>query len=183
VPTNFPGSVDVLTNPSSGSLLTSPSHASQHADVNDAVEAIETYILAFQRSYVEFTAAVNITATTEATANTVVTSAAVAYNGTDIVMVEFFAPYVHPAVAAGATISFYLYDGASSIGALGVLSTEAAAQISFGPMHLMRRITPSAATHTYSIRSKVSTGTGVVSAGAGGNGNDMPGFIRITRAN
>ncbi len=41
MPTSFPGAIDALSNPTSGSALTSPSHASQHADANDAIEAIE----------------------------------------------------------------------------------------------------------------------------------------------
>tara|TARA_R110000868_G_scaffold153750_5_gene379614 strand:+ start:1604 stop:2380 length:777 start_codon:yes stop_codon:yes gene_type:complete len=42
--TNFPTSIDNFTNPTTTSLLTSPSHAGQHSDINDAVEAIETAI-------------------------------------------------------------------------------------------------------------------------------------------
>lgn len=37
----YPGSLDALSNPTSSSLLNSPSHSLQHSDVNDAVEAIE----------------------------------------------------------------------------------------------------------------------------------------------
>lgn len=40
----FPTSIDNFTNPTTTSLLTSPSHAGQHSDINDAVEAIETAI-------------------------------------------------------------------------------------------------------------------------------------------
>jgi hypothetical protein len=40
--TNFPTSVDVLTNPVSNDSLNSPSHSAQHANANDAIEAIET---------------------------------------------------------------------------------------------------------------------------------------------
>ena len=39
--TNFPGSADSFTNPTSGSSLNSPSHAGQHADINDAMEAVQ----------------------------------------------------------------------------------------------------------------------------------------------
>jgi hypothetical protein len=39
--TNYPGALDVLTNPASTDRLTTPSHAEQHANVNDAVEAIQ----------------------------------------------------------------------------------------------------------------------------------------------
>jgi len=43
--TNFPTSVDALTNPVSNDSLNSPSHSTQHANANDAIEAIETYLL------------------------------------------------------------------------------------------------------------------------------------------
>ena len=38
----FPTSLDSFTNPSASSLLTSPSHAQQHSDINDAMEAVQT---------------------------------------------------------------------------------------------------------------------------------------------
>lgn len=38
---SFPTTYDALTNPTAGSLLTSPSHADQHTNANDIVEAIE----------------------------------------------------------------------------------------------------------------------------------------------
>lgn len=40
--TNYPTSLDSYTNPLSTDKLNSPSHADQHGNVNDAVEAIET---------------------------------------------------------------------------------------------------------------------------------------------
>jgi|TARA_R100000482_G_C5115473_1_gene142805 hypothetical protein len=43
--TNFPGSQDSFTNPTSSDNLDSPDHAAQHANVNDAVEAIELALL------------------------------------------------------------------------------------------------------------------------------------------
>jgi hypothetical protein len=41
---NYPTSLDTFTNPSASSLLTSPSHAQQHSDINDAVEALEAKV-------------------------------------------------------------------------------------------------------------------------------------------
>jgi hypothetical protein len=43
--TNFPTSVDALTNPVSNDSLNSPSHSAQHANANDAIEAVEDYLL------------------------------------------------------------------------------------------------------------------------------------------
>ena len=39
---NYPTSLDTLTNPTSADGLASPPHATQHADVNDIAEALET---------------------------------------------------------------------------------------------------------------------------------------------
>lgn len=41
---NFPNSVDSLTNPQSGLDLANPSHASQHSDLNDAIEALQAKV-------------------------------------------------------------------------------------------------------------------------------------------
>jgi hypothetical protein len=42
--TNFPTSLDALTNPTSSDSLSSPSHSAQHANVNDAVEALQAKV-------------------------------------------------------------------------------------------------------------------------------------------
>lgn len=41
---NFPTSLDSLTNPITTNPLNSPSHAGQHSDANDAIEALETKV-------------------------------------------------------------------------------------------------------------------------------------------
>lgn len=42
--TNFPAGLDALSNPTDSDELDSPNHASQHADANDAVEALEAKV-------------------------------------------------------------------------------------------------------------------------------------------
>ena len=42
--TNFPASLDALTNPSSSDSLNSPSHSAQHANSNDAIEALQAKV-------------------------------------------------------------------------------------------------------------------------------------------
>ena len=42
--TNFPASLDSLTNPSSSDPLNNPSHSAQHANANDAIEALEAKV-------------------------------------------------------------------------------------------------------------------------------------------
>ena len=42
--TSFPTSLDALSNPVSGDALSSPSHADQHANANDAIEALQAKV-------------------------------------------------------------------------------------------------------------------------------------------
>ena len=42
--TNFPTSLDALTNPSGTDSMSSPSHAGQHTDANDAIEALQAKV-------------------------------------------------------------------------------------------------------------------------------------------
>ena len=42
--TNFPASLDSLTNPTSSDSLNSPSHSAQHANSNDAIEALQAKV-------------------------------------------------------------------------------------------------------------------------------------------
>jgi hypothetical protein len=128
----------------------------------------------YELDYAQWTAGVNITATTEATANTIVTGGAVSYDGSTVVLIEFFIP----ASTRGTTYTqFWLYDGSSSIGAIGV-NSGGSTGLSF---HLSRRLTPSNASHTYSLRGSVDGATGTATGGAGGAGAYVPGFIRITK--
>jgi hypothetical protein len=42
--TNYPTSLDAFVNPTTSDSLNSPSHSLQHADTNDAIEALETKV-------------------------------------------------------------------------------------------------------------------------------------------
>ena len=44
MPTNFPASLDSLTNPTATDNLGAPNHAAQHANANDAIEALEVKV-------------------------------------------------------------------------------------------------------------------------------------------
>ncbi len=135
-----------------------------------------------QLDYAEFTGVVSPTATTEATANTVISGNSVAYDGSTAVLIEFFCAGATPDTGgATGTLIFTLYDGSSSIGLWGYVYSQAASN-AYVPVRLARRLTPSNASHTYSCRAYVNTGTATVIGGAGGAAANMPGFIRITRA-
>jgi hypothetical protein len=134
----------------------------------------------FPGSYVEQTTSVTVSATTEATANTVVTAGAVTFDGATPVVIEFYAPYVQPASVATAYVQLVLYDGSSSIGLLGIVGNPAANTM-YDPVFLRRRLTPAAASKTYSVRAFQANGNGTVGAGVGGVGANMPAYIRITK--
>lgn len=135
----------------------------------------------YEFAYNTATSNTNITATTEATANTIVTASAVTFDGATDVYVEFEAPLMSPAATVNQDITLVLYDGSSSIGKIANITNPATASMG-APVFRSRKLTPSAAAHTYSIRGYVSSGTGVVYGGAGGVGAFTPAILRITRA-
>jgi hypothetical protein len=130
--------------------------------------------------YAQRTSNLSVTATTEGGADTIVTGNSVSYDGSTVVLIEFFAINVRANQTAAASIDFVLFEDGSSIGIIGRV-TETSVQNTGRPIHLSRRMTPASGSHTYSMRAYVSTGTGFVVAGAGGSGQFMPGFIRITK--
>ncbi|MES2211395.1 MAG: hypothetical protein V4515_14625, partial [Chloroflexota bacterium] len=127
--------------------------------------------------YVEITSGVNLTATTEATANTIISSSAIAYDGSTAVLIEFYAPDGFAPNSSGAQTSFVLYDGSGSIGLAGIIVYTGGNRLFVPGITIARRLTPSNATHTYSIRGYVDTGTGGIECGAGGSGARLPAFL------
>lgn len=124
-----------------------------------------------------FAADVPVTATTAATANTVVTGTAVVYDGTPI-LVEFFAPY--GINVPGSLLNIELYDGATPVATMCAMGAAAAIDT---PLNGKVPITPTAGSHTYSARAWTgSAGTATVKAGAGsGAGVLVNGWIRVTK--
>lgn len=58
--TVFPTTVDVFTNPIAIDPLSNPPHAQQHADANDAIEAIESYVLTLNQTVNNLTSSTSI---------------------------------------------------------------------------------------------------------------------------
>lgn len=130
--------------------------------------------------YAERTTNLNITETVEANATVVVSGNPVTYDGTTTVTIEFDCASVRPPQVAAEVLAFWLFDGSTSLGRIG--ATQATTTIGqYEPKNLKRKLTPSAGSHTYSIRATVTSGTAQLLAGTGGVGNDVPAFIRITR--
>lgn len=97
----------------------------------------------------------SVTATTAATAGTLVTGNAVTYDGSTVVLVDVYAP--GPIAPSGQSIRLCLYqDGSLLYDTLGWVGLAGAVSNSF---HGWVRFTPSAGSHTYSVRAYVSAGT------------------------
>lgn len=133
--------------------------------------------------YVQVTAPLTVTPTTDATAATFITGSSVAYNGTTVVLLEVWAPYAD--ITSGQAVLLNLYDGSTDLGRIAnvqtISATGAAGTLSV-TVHGMRRFTPANATHQYLIKAWKTGGTAHVGAGAGGTAAYMPAFLRITRA-
>jgi hypothetical protein len=159
-----------------GTLITA---AIWNAQVADNI----TYLKANELAYNEFTAAVSIAATTEATATTVVTASAVTFDGATPALITFYSPSITLPPVSAVPLRVIVLDGATVVGVLSYRQrgTDTTTDASDAEMHVTRRLTPSAAAHTYSIRAWVGSGTGNIIAGAGGAAAYLPGYIRITK--
>jgi hypothetical protein len=134
----------------------------------------------YEIAYAQITSPVTISATSEATAQDVISSGAITYDGT-AVWIEFNAPRVDQGAAG--EIILVLQDGSTALGWIGYWSVGAVATIQQrNPASLRRKLTPSAGSHTYKITGFRSTVNGTVQAGAGGSAAFMPASIRVTKA-
>jgi hypothetical protein len=137
-----------------------------------------------QIDYAQITADVtSITATTEGTANTIVASNSVTYDGSKV-QVE---AHIDGVTDVGGSASgswnmiFVLFRDATALGQ----SIGSAMPLNGGTPTVSAKIldTPAAGAHTYTLKAFV-TGTAnyTVKAGTGGAGNFAPTYIRVTKA-
>jgi hypothetical protein len=128
--------------------------------------------------YAEITSGVPSSATTVGTAVQVVTLGAITYEAVPT-LIEFYTPRFTPATN---TAYLILRDGTTVIGVLG----DTAATSVPAPLYAARRLTPTAASHSYNVALWVVTsGTATVNAGSGGAAGDstarLPAWMRATR--
>lgn len=116
-----------------------------------------------------------ITATTEATAQLVIAGNSVYYEGSRV-MVSFFAPKLSS--SGSLTATFVVLRDSTVVGQVfgGTVNTV----LPGAGFELFD--TPAAGAHTYEVKAFVSTGTLTVDVGAGGSGNLVPGWLRVTKA-
>jgi len=136
-------------------------------------------------AYTEFTTNVSITHTTEGTADSVISAGALTFDGITPYVINFYSPRVD--TPPGTDVILVLYQDGSSIGQIGWhngFNATGGSNDSDSAMLLTRRLTPSAGSHTYSIRAYIiASGTATIYGGPGGSGSQVPGYIRITLAN
>ncbi len=126
--------------------------------------------------YVERTTDLTVTATSAATATAFITGNSVAYDGSTRVRIEW---WINLGLTTNANnIVAELYEDSTDLGRIGHITLTANTAIG-GPMYGVRFLTPSNASHTYSIRIW-KTGAGLTTAS--GASPALPAFLRITRA-
>jgi hypothetical protein len=128
--------------------------------------------------YTELTTNLTISAVNAASANTIISSGNVTYDGSPV-MFECFAPLV--VNQTNSQLVFDLWDGNTDLGFIAQMSAPATTTAGV-PLHIRRRITPSAGVHNFSVRGWGSlTGSVPLTAGAGGPGVYAPAYFRATR--
>lgn len=150
---------------------------------SDGTDALWSYPPGRQIVAATRTSNLTVSNTSEAAADTIMTCSATAFDGTLGCYIDFFCSGARPdATAASRTLNIWLFDdtggGAAGIGKIAQLATPAAAA-STKPIFARFYLTPSNATHTFSVRASVSAGSGLIIAGAGGAGTDAPAFLRV----
>lgn len=133
-------------------------------------------------AYAEFNTDIAISTTTEAAATVIVTAPPFIPNGIDSFWVEFYVPGAQPASSATAALIFVLYDNGVAMSPARIAQFNCpAAGAMIMPVFTRRRIvSPSAASHTYSVRCYRVTADGTVLGSLTSTG--VPGYINITRA-
>lgn len=145
-----------------------------------AMNALPTapHTIGYEIGYDQITAGVNV----DTSETTIIAGSSYAFDGNPVLL-EFFSPDVLlPSVAVGA-VSLDLFDGATQLNTISVLTNAAAAAVR-NPVYLAYRFTPTAGSHTYAIKARASsiTGTPAVQAGSGTVSSGLPpSFLRFTK--
>ena len=131
-----------------------------------------------QLDYQQITAnSVGISATTEATAVTIITGNSVTYDGTQV-KIEVYCPSV---LGVNATSTYLgVFRDTTAIGQAKWAGSTSSVGWQ-GGLHCLFD-TPAAGAHTYSVKCFVSGGPNTINAGPGGSGNLVPAYLRVTKA-
>jgi hypothetical protein len=134
-----------------------------------------------ESNYVEVTTDVSISATSAATATTVITAGAFTPDGSTKYKIEFgITELTLAANASGNACIFHLYENSTNLGRMHTVSNTANTTTATG-IYASREFTPTNASKTYSIRAHRTNANCTAQAGSGGADVDFPIWMRITR--
>jgi hypothetical protein len=120
-----------------------------------------------------------VTATSAAAAQTVLTGASVAYDGSTVVRIEFYCSFMEPGTSAFLLVN--LWEDSTDIGRLCYMrSPDSASNFGSTGYGVLRR-TPSNASHTYTAKAWNVTANGTLHAGTPGTDAILPMFLRVTK--
>ena len=122
--------------------------------------------------YTQKTTSTSITGGNEAGATTAITADVFTADGATPLRIDFYSYEVDRGTT---NITVILSKNTTSMGYWGSIN------ISYMPMNLSRRDTPTAAATTYAVKAYVDAGTGTISGGLGGTSQAAPAFISIRR--
>jgi len=123
--------------------------------------------------YAQATSNVSITGTSLASPTSIVAGSAVTWDGSTKILLEFFA------INSTKGTTFFstgFYEDGSNINQGSYMTASP-----YGFYYSAYRITPTAGSHTYSVKGCVDAGSGQVQCGVGGSGTSAPAYLRITR--
>jgi hypothetical protein len=131
-------------------------------------------------AYSEITSNVVVSATTSGTANTVVgPTVSIGFDGSTAVVIEFFTAQLAVAVAQTSLV-IELFEDATDLCLLSFQVVDP--NLGVGAVRPALRKTPSAGSHTYTIKAWRGGSNNIsIGAGAGTGGALAPAFIRIVR--
>lgn len=174
--TSYPAALDSLTNPSSTDSLALPSHASQHANANDAIEAIETALGANlanmplgRLGYAQVVASQGgITTEVDLTSLSVTVTAGTSRR------LRITAQLLLSSTVATDHAGFSIKEGATQ---LNGTSAPFSGTASRNTTHYCAvSITPTSGSHTYKLTAARQAGTGTITMGAS---STNPAFILV----
>ncbi len=156
-----------------------------HSGASNSLRA--DHLCGFELDYVQITSNVVLSSTADGTSGgtAIVDGSAIAYDGSTIIIIEFYAPRFSCNMATNTHSAYInLYDGTTDLGRIAQYLPGVTGLNASIPVLAHKRLTPSAATHTYHIRGwKDAAGdTATVVCGAGGASTVMPAYYRITVA-
>src|SRR5207249_579226 len=91
-------------------------------------------------AYVEFTSNVTIASTSEASPTSIVTSGAIVYTATPII-IEFYSPEILTSSTLGSTLNINLWDGGANLGRCATIDNLVTASQQGDPCYCYRKLT------------------------------------------